>query len=1217
VDDGNEKNLTLEGMVITMLVGRLTKNTVKAAGAVAVILSLCAVVLATDPPINIGPGGMITNGQVISGLATYTTEGTGATITTTGPETIIKYDRFNVWDEWNVRIDQLSGSRSATLNKVTGGCTSQILGTFTSNGQVFLVNPAGIVFGAHSQMNMPKLVASGLNMSYDEFRELARQPVNNSEFVEFTAPTSGGRIDMLTDGEGDGISRPAFSTDQLYLIGTQVQNVATIVGTSESSHPYVVMAAATGRVEIRKWGQQDITVEAFTSPPTTGTLTGIVPARTCGGDWPCSTTALGTGDIYSVAVVDTSLVAMTAQRDVHVTGDVESFGSIKLIARQYLTVDNDVMGGIGTSGDVLLSSGADTFVGGDVEAGGNVTIFSKRNATVDGHIAGTNISMTAAGANVVRDSVIADGGNVYMLASGGVNRVDSSVLGNGVTMMAYTSNEVDGSVTATSGDVYMLAKTCDNVVSGNVAGTNVDMIAGVNNLVDVSVIADGGDASMYTWWGENHVVGGVSGNNVSMTAYMGNEVQQGVTAVGGNVDMTAGMDNIVSAGGVEADGGDVTMVATSGMNYVAQNVTGDNVSMKALTNNKVGGSVRAFSGDAMILAEWRNNTIGGDVTGTNVDMTAGVSNLVDGSVAANEGDVTMVARWGKNHVGDDDAGDVLGDNVSMWASTRNEVDGSVSATSGDVDMFAEWYDNVVVGDVSGNNISMMAGSNNIVNGDVTAVEGKVDIYSDNYTILGGNVEAQTDVTLTAGDGVVLNSISIPGDQTIEAITGTLTIIAPLTEKITRGNLLLSGGASGLAVDLQTPVTTYAGNIEVKGVGDIQLGGYLIAGGSGELPLYYGISVISDSGEIYSGTPGSGISILIKGGSDQDTGRGVGLPFDPMKKAAIILISNAPLKLAPGAQLIATGTYYGADETFDDRAAIKFRNASTWQGMPIDVAIYAQSKSGDVTIDHLGILRVEGLGTAALDAKGRVLLTNQNNAGVDGPYFLYRLEVCSRDTIWLSEAIAGGMLPFADNPTLMQPLMGGGMYVLRGGVNPEGIDGAWVLHDEEAPSVQLPTMLSAPTDDGCPALLLAAANELGQDPALFRNGTLVNTKSMQPCNTCERLMRSADVLKDPEGRRLAALGQVLNEFVSAQAPLSPEQMASVNQTLAMHAKDGSAYAAAQEWVDALATYVGIMKSELGLSQADALAIATGRYGSPDNANDAAKAFIAQKLAELAG
>ncbi|HGA5941779.1 TPA: hypothetical protein ACIS3Y_004341, partial [Salmonella enterica subsp. enterica serovar Saintpaul] len=60
-------------------------------------------------------------------------------------------------------------SSAVALNRVTGGHESQILGTLTANGQVMLVNPAGVMFGKGARVNTAGLLASTKNISTEDF----------------------------------------------------------------------------------------------------------------------------------------------------------------------------------------------------------------------------------------------------------------------------------------------------------------------------------------------------------------------------------------------------------------------------------------------------------------------------------------------------------------------------------------------------------------------------------------------------------------------------------------------------------------------------------------------------------------------------------------------------------------------------------------------------------------------------------------------------------------------------------------------------------------------------------------------------------------------------------------------------------------------------------------------------------------------------------------
>ncbi len=70
------------------------------------------------------------------------------------------------------RLRKPSGSPDPPASLLTGSWTgppSQIYGRLSANGQVFLVNPAGIFFSPTAQVNVGGLVASTLNITDEDF----------------------------------------------------------------------------------------------------------------------------------------------------------------------------------------------------------------------------------------------------------------------------------------------------------------------------------------------------------------------------------------------------------------------------------------------------------------------------------------------------------------------------------------------------------------------------------------------------------------------------------------------------------------------------------------------------------------------------------------------------------------------------------------------------------------------------------------------------------------------------------------------------------------------------------------------------------------------------------------------------------------------------------------------------------------------------------------
>ncbi|VAX32509.1 Large exoproteins involved in heme utilization or adhesion, partial [hydrothermal vent metagenome] len=81
---------------------------------------------------------------------------------------IIDWRSFSIPE--NERVDFLLPSASGvTLNRVTGNEPSAIFGKLTSNGNLFLINPNGILFGAGSQVDVRGLLATTSDIRNEDF----------------------------------------------------------------------------------------------------------------------------------------------------------------------------------------------------------------------------------------------------------------------------------------------------------------------------------------------------------------------------------------------------------------------------------------------------------------------------------------------------------------------------------------------------------------------------------------------------------------------------------------------------------------------------------------------------------------------------------------------------------------------------------------------------------------------------------------------------------------------------------------------------------------------------------------------------------------------------------------------------------------------------------------------------------------------------------------
>jgi len=107
-------------------------------------------------------------GSVAAGTASISTNASTLTVNQTSSKAIINWQNFSVGAGESVNFRQ-PGASSVALNRVLGNNPSQIFGHLTANGQIFLINPNGIVFGPGAQVDVGGLVASTLDIANQDF----------------------------------------------------------------------------------------------------------------------------------------------------------------------------------------------------------------------------------------------------------------------------------------------------------------------------------------------------------------------------------------------------------------------------------------------------------------------------------------------------------------------------------------------------------------------------------------------------------------------------------------------------------------------------------------------------------------------------------------------------------------------------------------------------------------------------------------------------------------------------------------------------------------------------------------------------------------------------------------------------------------------------------------------------------------------------------------
>lgn len=138
--------------------------------------------------------------SVVSGSANVTSAGSAMTVQQSSDKAIINWGEFNIGSSASVNLQQPSNS-SATLNRVTSGNASQIMGHLNANGQVYIVNPNGVIFGAGAQVNVAGLVASTMDIADGDFdagqHVYVRQGATGEVVNEGTIQTTSGGYVLL------------------------------------------------------------------------------------------------------------------------------------------------------------------------------------------------------------------------------------------------------------------------------------------------------------------------------------------------------------------------------------------------------------------------------------------------------------------------------------------------------------------------------------------------------------------------------------------------------------------------------------------------------------------------------------------------------------------------------------------------------------------------------------------------------------------------------------------------------------------------------------------------------------------------------------------------------------------------------------------------------------------------------------------------------------
>lgn len=207
------------------------------------------------------PDGLVTGGLKVltganakwTGASAPVQNGNTVTITQTDQQALLHWETFNVGKNTSLYFDQKAGQNDSgkwiAFNKVfdPSGQPSKILGSIKADGQVYVINQNGIIFGAGSQVNTRTFVASSLpindnlvsggllNNKDAQFLFSALSVPGGSDGTPTFTPdaplTASGKVGDVIVEKGATITGPVNADGnggRVMLVGANVQNEGTI-----------------------------------------------------------------------------------------------------------------------------------------------------------------------------------------------------------------------------------------------------------------------------------------------------------------------------------------------------------------------------------------------------------------------------------------------------------------------------------------------------------------------------------------------------------------------------------------------------------------------------------------------------------------------------------------------------------------------------------------------------------------------------------------------------------------------------------------------------------------------------------------------------------------------------------------------------------------------------------------------------------------------------
>lgn len=714
--------------------------------------------LAQSLPANALP----TNGQVVSGTGSISQSGSNMQVTQTSQRLVTHWDTFNIGSAARVEFAQPSAS-SVALNRVLSGDPSRIYGQLSANGQVFLVNPAGVLFGAGARVNVGGLVASTLDISNDDFQNGRRRFAGNSK----ASVVNEGQIEAARGGT-------------VALLGAQVRNTGSITAPMGS----IALAAAPAvTLDLHGDGLLSVQLEGATAEAlvaNAGALRadgGLVVLAARGLD-PMATVVNNTGTVHATTLSNRNGVIRLEGGDV---GVVRSSGLLDASGR----AAGETGGTVTVLGDkVGLFDGARIDVSGD-QGGG--TILVGGNWQGSGGEQRASASYVAAGARLEADATGAGDGGKVVVWSDGSTRFAGTITARGAGARGH------GGMAEVSGKSFLDFTGFADL--GAASGLVGSLLLDPTNIT----ISTGGNTAVLT--GEEFAGSGASAvlNVTTLQNQLANSnVTVSTASAGGSAGNITVANSVTYAGGaartltLRADR-DITLNAN-----VAITATGGPLSVVLNSGAAAAGSagsVTLFSGAKVV-------TNGGDIT---IGGGPGAASPATGGGGTSNG-FRMQGGGTSEATG-----------AMLSAGTGNIVIRAQSPTASGVTLQSSGFSTITT--TSGNISIISTGDTNGIN--VTTGTNTIRTTSGNITLTGTATGSGTGVTFggSSTNSVLTDSGAISISGTSQTGIGVaMTSGTNLIRANTTGNVTITGQSTGATgsygVNLGTSASSGTNTVQV-------------------------------------------------------------------------------------------------------------------------------------------------------------------------------------------------------------------------------------------------------------------------------------------------------------------------------------------------------------------------------------------------------------------